>query len=172
MDVEMMRPNKIGMNGEYSLKSIGDHEGIQCAEIVIDFKVALNADPASDSINGGETLAQSGLTLQEGSLKGTIWFDPALGFTRESLMTADLKFKSKDPWRNDMDILEKLDFHTKLEAVKDLVWSHFRRVWLARHERLAAFPGRLGFFPPRAHMPVAPIGRLSPHSAVSPRGNG
>jgi hypothetical protein len=120
MEVEMMRPNKIGMNGEYTLKSIGDHEGVQCAEIVIDATAALNANPASDSIMGSGTLAQSGWTLQGGSLKGTIWFDPAQGITRESQMTADLKFKSNDPWRNDMDILDKLDFHTKLTAVEDL----------------------------------------------------
>jgi hypothetical protein len=66
---------------------IGDHNGIQCAEISVDGAVPTDSEPADDSIAGSMSLAQHGLSVESGLLKGSIWFDSQLGFSRESEMT-------------------------------------------------------------------------------------
>ncbi len=85
----------VDLDGTYTLKSIGDHAGVKCAEIAVMGKLGMNVgDAKADPAN---PLSQMGLKVDGGKVAGTLWFDPALGICRDVKMTQEMNMKMNNP---------------------------------------------------------------------------
>ena len=73
-EVEIPQVGKVGVKGAYTLKSVGDHEGVQCAEIQTVGTVSLDFNGGAAGASGDSPLAKLGLKVGGSTLKGTIWF--------------------------------------------------------------------------------------------------
>jgi hypothetical protein len=120
--VELPQLGKVSMTGTYTLKGLGDHDGIQCAEVIADGKISMDLSGADAPKPGASGLAALGMKVEGGSLKGTIWFDPKLGFPRESDMAESLTMTMKNPTDPNatLTVPNKENIHTKLTKVEDL----------------------------------------------------
>ncbi len=95
--VDLPQLGKVAIKGTYTFKGMADRGGAPCAEIVSEGQISLDMakpDPATPS---GAALAQLGMKVEGGSLKGTVWFDPKLGFAREAQLTQDMNMTMKNP---------------------------------------------------------------------------
>ena len=89
---------KVDLNGTYTLKSIGDHAGVKCAEIAIAGKLGMDLGGAADAkTDDANPLKALGLKVDGGKVAGTLWFDPALGICREVKMTQEMNMKMNNP---------------------------------------------------------------------------
>jgi hypothetical protein len=118
-NIELPKLGKVDVNGTYTLKGISDHGGVQCAELAADAKITMD-------FSGGEpsnaALGQLGVKVQDGSLKGTVWFDPKLGMARDTEMTQILTLTMKNPTdpTGTLTIPSKQEISAKLTKVEDL----------------------------------------------------
>jgi hypothetical protein len=114
--MDLPQLGKGGLTGTYTLKSVADRDGVQVAEIIvdsiIDFGGADSSNPATPQAD------QRGAKMKKGSIKGTIWFDPKLGFERDSQLTQEMT--TKNPSDPSDTILNKQTTKTKLTKVEDL----------------------------------------------------
>ena len=85
----------MAITGTYTLKSLGDHNGVRCAEIQTDGTVAMDlSEPAKGDAS---PLGNLGLKVTDGSIKGPVWFDPQLGMARETQLVQEMKISMKNP---------------------------------------------------------------------------
>jgi hypothetical protein len=84
------------LRGTYTFKNTADHGGVACAEITT--QGTITTDP--DAPGAGEknpALAALGMKITDGTVAGTIWFDPALGMARESQLVQEMNIWMKNP---------------------------------------------------------------------------
>jgi len=122
-DIALPQLGTVGMKGNYTLKAIGDHRGTNCAEIATDGTLSMDLAAASTGAEKGSPLATLGMKVTDGTLKGSIWFDPQLGFARESQLVQEMKISMKNPTdpTATIDVPMKQTIHmelTKVEAAK------------------------------------------------------
>jgi hypothetical protein len=91
--IEMPEIGKITVSGNYTLKSIGDHNGARCAEILTDGTMSLDV---SEPAPGAAPAEAADMKVTDGTLKGPIWFDLQLGTERESQLTEEMTITMKD----------------------------------------------------------------------------
>ena len=120
-DVDLPQLGKVTVKGTYTLKSVSDHEGVQCAEIQTDGTVSLNFDGAPGAA-GDSPLAKLGMKVEGGTLKGTIWFDPKLGHTRDAQLDQEMTMTMKNPTdaTATLTIPVKQKISAKLTKVEDV----------------------------------------------------
>jgi len=120
-EIELPQLGKVSVKGNYTLKSIGAHDGVNCAEIASDATIGLDfgGDPAKQGASG---LSQLGMKVEGGSLKGTIWFDPKLGFTRDAQLQQEMTMTMKNPADPSatLSVPIKQTISAKLEKVEDV----------------------------------------------------
>jgi hypothetical protein len=93
---------KLTMTGSYKFVGMSDFEGHQCAEIAVDASMTNEPPPQAvldlQDNDQFDTLSwQMRLKLEESSVKGTIHFDPAISFPRNTTITQSLSVKAKIP---------------------------------------------------------------------------
>ena len=113
----------VDMSGTYTLKSIGDHAGVKCAEIALTGKLGMNIAASGDSqADEANPLKQLGLKMDGGKMTGTLWFDPALGICREVKMTQEMNLKMNNPQKpgESMEIPMKQVITQTLTKVENL----------------------------------------------------
>ena len=121
--IPMPAIGKVGLKGTYTLKGIGDHAGVKCAEIALDGKLTMDLGGSGDSkVEGGDALKQLGAKMENGKMTGTLWFDPALGVCRESQFTQEMSMQMKNPQKPDesMEIPMKQTIKQTLTKVENL----------------------------------------------------
>jgi hypothetical protein len=79
------------------LKGMAEHDGNQVAEIAADAKISMDFTGGDAAQPGASPLAQLGMKIEGGTLKGTIYFDPKLGFARGTKMTQEMTMTMKNP---------------------------------------------------------------------------
>jgi len=89
MNVDMAGSGKVSIVGNYMLKGMADHDGNRVAEIFADARISMDFT--------GAQLAQFGMKVEGGSLKGTILFDPKLGIARLTQMTQTMTMTMRNP---------------------------------------------------------------------------
>jgi hypothetical protein len=127
-EVDLPQIGKVGVKGTYTLKGVGDHEGVQCAEIQtegaisLDFNGGAAGSPGAADASGGSPLAKLGLKVEGGTLKGTIWFDPKLGHTRDAQLDQEMTMTMKNPTdpAATLTIPVKQKISAKLTKVEDV----------------------------------------------------
>jgi Family of unknown function (DUF6263) len=120
--IDLQQIGKISLKGTYTLKGVADHDGVQCAEIAADAAISMDMTGADAARPAAPALAALGMKVEGGSMKGTLWFDPKLGFVRESEMTESLTMTMKNPTdpSESLTVPNKQNTHTKLTKVEDL----------------------------------------------------
>ena len=116
--MELPQIGKIATAGNYAMKGMAVRDGNQVAEIAADAK--LSAD--SSGANSSGQLAQLGMKIEGGSLKGTIYFDPKLGFARETDAVQEMKMTMTNPVDPSatINVPIKLTISMKLTKVEDV----------------------------------------------------
>jgi uncharacterized membrane protein len=101
------------ISGNYTLSGMAEYAGTPCAEIVADGKISLEV---------GASLAQLGIKIEGGSLKGTLWFDPSLGRVRMSQITEQSTTTMTNPGNpaETTSVSTREDTDTKLTKIEDL----------------------------------------------------
>jgi hypothetical protein len=112
----------VTIKGTYTFKGMVDRDGVRCAEILTDGKITMELTPAEGAPGGaGEALAAMNMKVNDGTLKGPVWFDPQLGIAREAELVQDMKMSMKNPAdpAAEMVIPIKQTIRTKLVKVVD-----------------------------------------------------
>lgn len=91
-EMTMPQMGKVAVRGTYKFTGLVDRAGAKCAELATDAKLTM--DLSGLAANQGAAL---GMKMTDGTLQGTIWFDPALGMTREAVLVQDLTLSMKSP---------------------------------------------------------------------------
>lgn len=118
---EMTLPQlgKLSVKGTYTYQGMEDHEGVSCARIQNDATMDMDI-----SVSGSEGSPQKalGMKITDGSLKGTIWFDLALGTARDAALVQEMKMSMKDPTdpSKTVEIPMKQTITTTLTKVEDV----------------------------------------------------
>lgn len=89
--IDLAQMGKAGVKGTYKFVGTTMHDGVSVAEIAMDGALTVDMNPgaAKKSAAGEEAppitdlMAALGMKIEGGSYKGTVWFDTALGTTRD-----------------------------------------------------------------------------------------
>jgi hypothetical protein len=76
----------VSVTGTYTLQGVGDHNGTKCAEISVTGKLSM--DLPSSAVDGDKAAPESKVT--DGTLQGTVWFDPQLGIARDTQLVHEM----------------------------------------------------------------------------------
>ena len=95
--VELPQMGKVAVKGTYTFKGMAERGGVPCAEIATTGEITLDMAKADAASPAGAALAQMGMKIEGGALKGTVWFDPKLGFAREAQLTQEMSMTMKNP---------------------------------------------------------------------------
>jgi len=120
--VDLPQMGKVAVKGTYTFKGMVERAGLPCAEITTDGAISLDMAKADPSSPTGEALSQLGMKVEGGTLKGTVWFDPKLGFARDALLTQEMSMTMKNP-KNPTATLTvplKQEISTTLKQVEDV----------------------------------------------------
>ena len=119
--VELPQMGKVAVKGTYTFKGMAERGGVPCAEIATVGEIALDMAKPDAASPAGAALAQMGMKI-EGSLKGTVWFDPKLGFAREAQLTQEMNMTMKNPTNPAAMITVpiKQEINTTLTKVEDV----------------------------------------------------
>ena len=101
--INMPPIGSVTVKGTYTFKGMVDRGGVSCAEIATEATIAMDMNGEGKAA-GGEpeakvpaAVAAMGMKLIEGTLKGTIWFDPQLGAARDSELVQEITMDMKNP---------------------------------------------------------------------------
>ena len=120
--VELPQMGKVAVKGTYTFKGMAAHGGVPCAEIATAGEITLDMAKADAGSPAGAALAQLGMKVEGGTLKGTVWFDPKLGFARDAQLTQEMSMTMKNP-TDPMATLKvpiKQEISTTLTRVEDV----------------------------------------------------
>jgi hypothetical protein len=94
--IELPQLGKVSVSGTYTLKSVGDHNGVRCAEIQTDGTLAMDLG-AGAAPDAASPLGALGMKVSDGSIKGPVWFDLRLGVARETQLVQEMTISMKNP---------------------------------------------------------------------------
>jgi hypothetical protein len=81
----------VTINGKYQFKGMAQRWGAECAEILTEGTLATVMTPAAESKTAPvQPAKQFGMSVTEGKVKGTVWFDNQLGAARETQIVQDM----------------------------------------------------------------------------------
>jgi hypothetical protein len=117
--IDLPQLGKVSMAGKYTLKGVADHDGVRCAEIDMDGKLSMDMSAPKDE---SSPLSALGMKVTDGTIKGPIWFDPQLGFARESQFVQAMTMSMKNPTDPSatIEMPMKQNVSMKLTKVEDL----------------------------------------------------
>lgn len=108
---------KVSTRGSYTYKGMAQRSGANCVELTTEGKLTMDVS--------GEAGAVSPLAIKvtDGTITGTVWFDPQLGVMRESQIQQDMTMSMKnpvDPAAADLTIPMKQAVTLKTTKIEDL----------------------------------------------------
>ncbi len=120
--VDLPQMGKVAVKGTYTFKGLKEHGGVSCAEIATEGTIALDMAKADPSSPAGAALAQLGMKVEGGTLKGTVWFDPKLGFARDAQLVQEMNMTMKNPTdpKASIKVPLKQEISTTLTKVEDV----------------------------------------------------
>jgi len=115
--LDLPKIGKVSTRGSYTYKGMAQRSGANCAELTTEGKLAMDVS--------GEAGAVSPLAMKvtDGTITGTVWFDPQLGVMRESQIQQDMTMNMKnpaDPAGADLTIPMKQTVTLKTTKIEDL----------------------------------------------------
>jgi hypothetical protein len=121
-DLQVPGVGKVSATGTYTFKGMAQRGGVPCAEIALEGKMTMekaNPDPASPM---AATLGQMDIKILNSTMKGTLWFDPKLGFVRDSQLSQEMEMSIKNPAdpTQAVSIPFKQEVSTTLTKVEDI----------------------------------------------------
>jgi hypothetical protein len=122
-EIALPQLGKVAVRGTYTFKGMGQHDGAACAEILADATIALDfASAGADSSPQGQAIAQLGMKVSNGTLKGTVWFDPQLGMARDSQLVQEMTITMKNPANPSatLSVPMKQNISTTLTKIEDI----------------------------------------------------
>ncbi len=87
----------VTVKGTYTFKGMVDHGGAQCAEIMTDGTITMEAAAGGAEAGAAGGLAALGVKVTDGSIKGPVWFDPKLGTARDADLMQEMTISMKNP---------------------------------------------------------------------------
>ncbi len=118
----MPTAGKIAIKGNYTLRSVGIHDGVNCAEIGMDAKLGIDTSALGQNADGtANPIADLKMQLDDGSISGTIWFDLTLGAVHDMVSDQAMTVSMLDPsdHTQSMQMPMKQVVKMKLEKVED-----------------------------------------------------
>ncbi len=121
VDMPMAGIGKGMVKGTYTFKGVTPHDGVPCAEIAVEGTINFDMTPAAGADASSPTAAL-GMKIEGGTMKGTIWFDNALGTARGSELNQEMMMSMKNPTKPDetMKMPMKQAISTKVVKVEDV----------------------------------------------------
>jgi hypothetical protein len=112
----------INIAGNYMFKGMTDRDGVEVAEIVVDATLAVDSRGAASSKAATPGAEKFATKMEDGSIKGRIWFDPKIGFARETQITQEVTVKKRNfaEASGTMSIHNKQINRAKLTKIEDL----------------------------------------------------
>jgi hypothetical protein len=97
---ELVLPNigKLVIRGFYTFKGMTKRNGVDCAEVTAAAEIKLdvgNVDAAGDE--AAQKVQQMKLKMEVGAMEGTLYYDPAIAFTREVVINHDIVLTGRIP---------------------------------------------------------------------------
>ncbi len=113
---------KIGVRGTYTFKGLADHGGVPCAEIATEATLSMDLAASTEPGAAASPLAQMKMKVTDGTLRGTVWFDPALGQARDAQLVQEMTVSMQNPTDPGATITVpmKQNISTTLTKVEDL----------------------------------------------------
>lgn len=121
--VDLPQMGRVAMVGNYTMKGMAQRGGVQTAELTVDGKLSLDISGLkTGNAEADAAMKQMGMKMEGGAMKGTIWFDPALGMNREALLNQDMTMSMKNPTKPEesMTIPIKQTITQTLTKVEDV----------------------------------------------------
>jgi hypothetical protein len=100
-NIELPQLGSVGMKGTYTYKRPAERDGVKCLEITQDSTLTMNMDQLGAGTEQAAAIKEFGMKIENGVMKGTIWFDPALGTARAAEMKQTMTIRMKDPAKPD-----------------------------------------------------------------------
>ena len=122
-EVALPQLGKVAVRGTYTFKGMAQHDGVATAEILTDATLALDfAAGGADASAEGKVFSQLGMKVTGGTLKGTVWFDPALGTARDAQLDQEMTITMKNPTDPSATVSVPMKQHiaTTLTKVEDI----------------------------------------------------
>ena len=112
----------VNIAGNYMFKGMTDHDGIEVAEVIVDATVSVDSQSADSSKAAAPKADKFATKMQNGSIKGRIWFDPKIGFARETQITQEVTVTKRNfaEASGTMSIHNKQINRAKLTKIEDL----------------------------------------------------
>jgi hypothetical protein len=89
------------IKGTYTLKGSAMRGGVPCAEIAVDGTLDIDVSGAAKQENPSDPTAAMlkamGMKMTGGKMKGTLWFDNALGMARDTEITTEMEMTMNNP---------------------------------------------------------------------------
>ncbi len=96
--VTMPQLGKVAISGNYTFQKMGERNGVPCAEITVDGKVSMDMAPTAEADPANPNpVAALQMKVTNGSIKGTLWFDPKLGVARDVQLVQEMTISMKNP---------------------------------------------------------------------------
>jgi hypothetical protein len=113
---------KIGVSGTYTFKGLAERGGASCAEIATDANLSMDLSGPAEPGAAPNAAAQLKMKVTDGTLKGTVWFDPALGQARDAQLMQEMTLSMQNPTDPSATITMpmKQNISTTLTKVEDL----------------------------------------------------
>jgi hypothetical protein len=113
---------RINIAGNYMFKGMTDHDGAEVAEVIVDATVSVDSQGADSSKAAAPKADKFATKMQTGSIKGRIWFDPKIGFARETQITQEVTVTKRNfaEASGTMSIHNKQINRAKLTKIEDL----------------------------------------------------
>lgn len=111
------------IKGTYTFKGIKPRDGIPCAEIAAEGTLTIDLSGGGNAATPeSAAISQLGMKIENGSMRGTIWFDNALGTARATELTQEMTISMKSPAAPDqtMSLPMKQVISTNLTKVEDV----------------------------------------------------
>jgi hypothetical protein len=117
---ELPQAGKIALAGTCTLAAMGEYQGIRCARIQTTGAITMqlrDVAPKSDAAPAGPEVKPT-----NGTIKGTLWFDPALGITRDSQLVQEMAISLKDTEdpAATVDVPMKQTISVKITKIEDV----------------------------------------------------
>lgn len=113
----------VTINGNYRYKGMTQRWGADCAEILTEGTLASVVAPGGDTKSAPvQPARQFGMTVTEGKVKGTVWFDNQIGAARETQLVQDMTISMQNAKDTTQTILVpmKQTISVMLTKVEDL----------------------------------------------------
>lgn len=89
---------KLNVKGQYTFTTMVERNGVSCAEVRAAADIVLDTSEEAGASKESETFAQQmKMKLEQGRLQGTLYYDPAIQFTRELEIEQRMTLTAKIP---------------------------------------------------------------------------